>query len=264
MNILNIQHATAFRGTTQVFKNFNLTIPEGQSTAIIGPNGAGKSTLMKMLAREIYPSSGSVEIFGRQRWNIWELKNQLGIVSAEMQQNYLPAATGLSVVLSGFYSSVDTYKHQQFTQVQRATAQQVIHQLGIHTLLDQPFAKMSTGQQRRHLLARALVNDPNCLILDEPTTGLDLQAQFYYLDTIGRLMRGDQSAPSPNAKTVILVTHQIQEIPPEVSHVVLLKNAKVMLYDSKQRALTSQNLSNLFDVPIKVISENGYYQVLPG
>ena len=156
-HILDIRNASVFRGSNKVFDGLSLTIGVGENTAIVGPNGAGKTTLLKVLAREIYPSGGNVTIYGRQRWNVWELRKRLGIVSADLQQNYAASAKGRAVVLSGFYSSVDTFGHQHFSADQFAMADQVAADLGIEQLADVPFARMSTGEQRRHLLASCLL-----------------------------------------------------------------------------------------------------------
>src|SRR6185436_18716177 len=139
----------------------------------------------------------------------------------------------LYVILSGFYSSVGIWEHQEFTTRQVRRAEEVMEDLGITSLQDRMFAEMSTGQQRRFLLGRALVNDPGTLVLDEPTSGLDLQACFHYLDVIRTLMR--------QGKTVILVTHHIHEIPPEITHAILMQGGGVLAEGLKTDVLTNQN-----------------------
>jgi len=128
--------------------------------------------------------------------------------------------------------------------------------LGIEDLKSRQFSTMSTGEQRKFLLARALVHNPEVLVLDEPTSGLDLRACFQYLEIIQDLMN--------TGKNVILVTHHVHEIPPEITRVILLKEAKVVDDGDKTKVLTSKTLSKLFDRPIKIIEENGFYQALPG
>ena len=128
--------------------------------------------------------------------------------------------------------------------------------LGIEDLKSRQFSTMSTGEQRKFLLARALVHDPEVLVLDEPTSGLDLRACFQYLEIIQGLMS--------TGKNVILVTHHVHEIPPEITRAILLKEAKVVDDGDKTNILTSKTLSKLFDRPIKIIEENGFYQALPG
>lgn len=258
-NIIEIKNATVYRGQHRVFDNFSLALESGRNTAILGPNGAGKSTLLKLLARELYPverADSYVRIFGKDRWDVWELRSRFGIVSHELQQQYVGNARGLNVILSGYYSSIDTAWHHQFSDEDTARARRLMDELGILHLQQRMFGEMSTGEQRRFLLGRALINDPATLILDEPTSGLDLRACFQYLDVIRRLML--------TGKTIILVTHHLHEIPPEISHVVLLKNGAVSAQGRKTELLTDQHLSALFETPVTLVQANGFYQAMPG
>jgi iron complex transport system ATP-binding protein len=257
-NILEIKNASIFMGRTKVFNELSLEISSNHSTAIIGPNGSGKSTLLKLLGREIYPvysKNSYVKIFDKERWVVSELKTYIGIVSYSLQQNYSPDAIGLFVVLSGFYGSDGIWSFQTFDDYQIDKANKTIDELGLSNLKHRKFETMSTGEQRRFLLARALVHDPKVLILDEPTSGLDLRASFQYLDTIRRLMS--------DGKKIVLVTHHIHEIPPEISQIVFLKDGKVLANDTKEKLLTGDNLSSLFDTPISVIEKSGYFQTIP-
>jgi iron complex transport system ATP-binding protein len=257
--ILELKNVSAYRGDTRVFENLSLDIAQGENTAVLGPNGAGKTTLLKLLTRDIYPvdAAGSyLRLFGKERWNVWELRRHLGIVSHDLQREYAGHATGLNVVLSGYFSSVDVWAHHRASPAEKDHTMQVIATLGIAALKDKLYATMSTGEQRRFLLARALVSDPDTLVLDEPTSGLDLKACFQYLDLVRGLMR--------SGKTVILVTHHIHEIPPEIHRVVLLKHGRVVADGEKSTMLTNNNLSALFDTPIELAQANGFYQAMPG
>jgi iron complex transport system ATP-binding protein len=257
--IIEIKNATVYRGQHRVFDNFSLALALGRNTAILGPNGAGKSTLLKLLSRELYPveREGSyVQIFGKDRWDVWELRSRFGIVSHDLQQQYVGNARGLNVILSGYYSSIDTAWHHRFSDEDTARAHRVMEMLGVSELKQRLFGEMSTGEQRRFLLGRALINDPATLILDEPTSGLDLRACFQYLAIIRRLMQA--------GKTIILVTHHIHEIPPEISHVVLLKDGTVAAQGPKTELLTDQRLSALFETPVTLVHANGFYQAMPG
>ena len=257
--IIEMKDITVFREGTQVFNGLTLEITRGCSTVILGPNGAGKSTLLKLLTREIYPLEGNgscIRVFGRELWNVWELRAHFGIISSDLQQEYAGHARGMDVILSGYYSSIDTHAHQRFGAKDKERAAKVMDLLGVAELADRPFAAMSTGEQRLFLLGRALINDPEALILDEPTSGLDLKSCFYYLHIVRRLMRA--------GKTVILVTHHIHEIPPEVSRVVFLKGGRVIADGVKTEILTSESLSDLFDTPIKLVRANGFFQAMPG
>ncbi|HEX9870970.1 MAG TPA: ATP-binding cassette domain-containing protein [Candidatus Tectomicrobia bacterium] len=257
--IIEIKHVTAYRGQTRVFNDLSLEIAPRCHTAILGPNGAGKSTLLKLLSREIYPvqRQGSyIRLFGQERWTVFDLRAHFGIVSYDLHHEYLGQVRGLNVILSGYYSSIDTWSHQQFSVEDRARAECIMKRLGVAELKDRSFATMSTGEQRRFLLGRALINDPDTLLLDEPTSGLDLKACFQYLDIVRGLMR--------SGKTVILVTHHIHEIPPEISRVVLLKAGSVVADGEKSQILTSVQLSHLFDTAIELVRTNGFYQAMPG
>jgi iron complex transport system ATP-binding protein len=257
--LIEIKNATVYRGQYRVFNNFSLTLEQGVNTAILGPNGAGKSTLLKLLSRELYPverQDSYVRIFGQERWDVWKLRAQFGIVSHDLQQQYVSNARGLNVILSGYYSSIDTAWHQQFSDEDKTRAHQVMEMLEVLHLQHRLFGEMSTGEQRRFLLGRALINNPSTLILDEPTSGLDLKACFQYLALVRRLMQ--------EGKTIILVTHHIHEIPPEISRVVLLKDGAVVADGRKAEMFAEQPLSALFDTPITLVQANGFYQAMPG
>ncbi len=256
--LLDIRNVHVVRGGRTVLDGFTLRIEEGCNTAIIGPNGAGKSTLLKLVSGELHPvlsDDSHIEVFGKASWNLWDLRTHLGIISYDIQHDYLAGALGLNVVLSGFYASVDVWQHQVFTDEQRAKAAEIIDMLGVGALRDRPFGSMSAGEQRRFLLGRALVNDPRALLLDEPTSGLDVRISFLYGELLRGLMR--------RGTTVLLTTHDIHEIPPEVHRVVLIKSGKVFADGSREEVLTSAVLSSLFDCPLHALSLNGTCQVFP-
>ncbi len=253
MNLIRIENATTWRGTTKVFDRFNLTIPANQNTAILGPNGAGKSTLMRIITKKIYPNPSPdsvVEILDKQRWNVWELRKQLGIVSQDMQHTYRPDVVGFDVVASGYFSSIGIPDHLELEEDQLSRVNELLCELKIESLSSKSIATMSTGEQRRFLLARALVHDPGTLIFDEPTAGLDVPGIFHYLETARRLMQG--------GKTLVTVTHHVHEIPPEVSHLVLMKQGHVMAIGAKSELLNANTMSELFEVPLQVIENEGY------
>jgi len=257
--ILDISRATVYRGDTRVFDNLSFSLSEGQHTAILGPNGAGKSTILKLLAGDVHPvphDDTSVRLFGETQWNVWDIRKRLGLVSHDLQHHYLDGVPGLKVVLSGFYASIGIYAQQEYSYGQMTRADEVLADLGAGELKDRRFGDMSTGEQRRCLLARALVHDPPALVLDEPTSGLDLTATFHYLDLVRQSIR--------KGKTILLVTHHIHEIPPEVQRVVLLKKGKILLDGDKPAVLTEANLTRLFDCPVALTQANGWYQALPG
>jgi iron complex transport system ATP-binding protein len=257
--ILEIQQATVYRGETCVFSDLSFNLRDGEHVAMLGPNGSGKSTLLRLLSGEVHAmpkAETRIVLFGDARWNVWDVRQRIGIVSHDLQRDYLICAEGLNVILSGFYASNDTYEYQQFSKTQIVRAHEVMQELGIESLARRRFGHLSTGEQRRFLLGRALVHDPSVLVLDEPASGLDPKACFQYLD----LLR----AQIAKGKTVLLVTHHLHEIPSEIVRVVFLKDGKIVADGLKSTLLTSDHVSRLFDSQITLVQANGWYQALPG
>jgi iron complex transport system ATP-binding protein len=259
--LIDIHNATIWRGTTRVFDELTLSIAQHERVAILGPNGCGKTTLLKTINRELYPvvADGSwVRILGREHWNVWELRKHIGIVSHDLHNRYTPTTTALEVVVSGFYSSIGVHGTLagQVTREQVATARDVLGVLGIGSLQRTPLGSMSTGQQRRCLLGRALVHEPQTLILDEPTEGLDFAASFDYLSRLGEL--------SLSGHNIVLVTHHLDEIPPEVERIIVLKEGSVVADGDKANVLNSELLSSVYETSIRVTEVDGYFLAYPG
>lgn len=257
--LIDMHKTTVYRGVNKILDNFSLQIPADRSVAILGPNGAGKTTLLQVLMRELYPlrnQDSYIKIMGKDSWNVWELRRNLGFISQDLQNRYLGFVKGIDVVLSGFHSSVGIYSHQEYDQEKVELAKTIMHNLHIEDLSEKEYSKMSTGEQRRFLLARALVSEPSTLVLDEPTSGMDLSATFQYLRLIRTLMK--------NGKQIVLVTHHIHEIPPEIGFLVLLKEGRIMASGEKSELLTAGVMSSLYNTPMKIVSENGYFQAIPG
>ena len=258
--LIEICDATVYRGDTRVFENFSISIEQHEQAAILGPNGSGKTTLLKVINRELYPlrrDNSWVRILGRERWNVWELRSHIGIVSHELQMRYRSDTTGIEVVLSGYLSSIGIHGAlaSKLSAAQKAHAGDIMDELGVGTLANRPLRNMSTGQQRRCLLGRALVHDPDTLILDEPTAGLDLAASFDYLARIRQLVE--------NGKTIVLVTHLLNEIPPEIARVILLRQGQIVADGPKDQVLTEANLRKTYDTDIKVAKIDGYFLAYP-
>lgn len=259
--LIEFRNATVWHGRTCVFEDLNLRIAQHEQVAILGPNGSGKSTLLKTLNRELYPVARDdswIRILGKERWNVWELRSSIGLVSDDLHRRYAPTTTAIDVVCSGFQSSIGTHGILQNRVLPEhlARAHSTLEELGIAELADRSLATMSSGQQRRCLLARALVHRPATLILDEPTAGLDISAAFSYLRQIRRLTEAGQN--------IVLVTHHLNEIPLEVDRVILLKAGRVIGDGSKADILTDGQLSDLYETPVRVARCDGYYLAYPG
>ncbi|MGB7563524.1 MAG: ATP-binding cassette domain-containing protein [Prochlorococcaceae cyanobacterium] len=253
-----LQAVDAYLGPRLVFENLNLRLHLGEHTVVLGPNGSGKSALIKLLARELYPlvkPGSALRIFSSETVNLWDLRARLGLVSTDLQIGYVGRVRAFDVVLSGFFGSVGIGRSQQPTGAQRERVRELMAQLALLDLAERPFAQLSDGQKRRLLLARALVHDPEVLVLDEPTNGLDLRSRHQLLDILRDLAR--------SGTTLLLVTHQIEAIIPEISRCVLLNRGAVVGDGPADELLRDAPLSALFDTPLQVVSAGGYRQVLP-
>lgn len=259
--LIEIKNATIWRGNTCVFENLNLSIAQHERVAILGPNGSGKTTLLKTLNRELYPvarADSYIRILGLERWNVWQLRKRIGVVSQDLQQSYSPTTSALEVVVSGFFSSIGVHGtlRSHVTSGQLAAAATAMRDLGIESLRDTPLKSMSTGQQRRCLLARALVHRPDTLILDEPTAGLDFAASFDYLERLRQLAH--------NGSNIVIATHHLNEIPPEVDRIVLLQSGRIAADGPKKVVLTGECLSEVYRTHVRVAEIDGYYLAYPG
>ncbi|GAA6151956.1 ABC transporter ATP-binding protein [Pseudoteredinibacter isoporae] len=255
--LLEINKVTAFQGNQPVFSGLNLRIQQGEKIAILGPNGAGKSTLLKLLNREIYPvvQAGSfVKINGSETVKVDELRQEIGFVSHDLQASYNVISSALEVVVSGFVGAIGLlYQHYPLEDKHYQMAQQSLGQLGLAHLATRKFHHLSTGQQRRVLLARAMIHQPKTLLLDEPTAGLDVRAAFALLDQL--------SALCAEGRGILLCTHHVEEIIPEIERVILLRDGQIMADGPKSEVLNDVMLSKLYSVPLTLSEHNGYYQL---
>ncbi|MDX1320477.1 MAG: ATP-binding cassette domain-containing protein [Oceanospirillum sp.] len=256
--LAELNNITAFRGDRKVLENFNLTLHEGESVAILGPNGCGKSTLLKLLTREIYhvdkPES-SLLIKGQDRINLMQLREWLGVVSQDLQEFYTPYTKGRDVVASGLLGAIGVHDHLQLTESQQQRVDEVIGQLGLAYLNDTMFQQLSTGQQRRLLLARALIHNPSTLIFDEPTNSLDLQASFELIATMRGLVQ--------SGTNLLIATHHVQEVVPEIERIIFMKDGQIIADGDKTALLTSEHLSDLYGVKLKLMVQDGFYHAYP-
>jgi iron complex transport system ATP-binding protein len=263
--ILQLTGATVVKEGRPVLDNVSLTIASGEHTAIIGPNGAGKSILVSLLTLDQRALASShdaapVRIFGRHNWDLFELRSQLGIVSADLHQLFVNgnsegSITAEAAVLSAFLSSYGILRYGEITDLMRRRANAALAQAGASHLASRTLDEMSSGEARRVLLARALATAPRALVLDEPTTGLDLVARHRFMETVRQLAR--------SGTTLVLITHHIEEIVPEISRVVLLRGGRIIADGTARQNLTSERLSQVFGHPVIVEPAAGYYYARP-
>jgi len=191
--LLSLEHVTVLRGAREqrpALEDVTLEIGAGEHVCILGPNGCGKSTLIKTITRECYPQAregSSISILGRERWNIFELRSKLGIVSPDLLASCTTDATGRDVVLSGFFSSTRIFPHHHPDPEHVRRAREALARLGIAHLAERAVAEMSSGEAKRALIARALVHEPQTLLFDEPSNALDIAAQLQLRNTMREL-----------------------------------------------------------------------------
>ena len=256
--LIHFENVSVQRGSQVILHSVNLSIAPGEHAAILGPNGSGKSTLIKVISRELYPllkpEPWSLQILGRDRWNLFDLRNHLGIVSNDWIAMCTRDYSGYEIVLSGFFGSVGIWPNHTVTQQMEQKAREVMELLEITHLAERNTEEMSSGEARRILIARALVHDPQALVLDEPTNSLDLRAH--------RELRGILRKLAQNGISLILVTHHLPDIIPEIERVILIRQGRVFCDGRKEQVLRAEPLSNLFGIELEVIERGGYYHVL--
>lgn len=258
--LLDIHHATIWRGSTCVLRDFSLRIAQHEHVAILGPNGSGKTTLLKTISRELRPVQNPgtwVRVLGQESWNVWELRKQIGIVSQDLQQDFNPHVQVSDVVLSGFFSSIgldDRHRADlQAEQLERAV--EVMSLLGLQSLAQRKYHTLSTGQQRRCLLARALVHEPQTLVFDEPTSGLDMTASFDLLARVSELVK--------RGRSLLWVTHHLNDIPREIERVIILKDGAIVADGTKAEVLQQDLLRHVYETELKLVEVDGHFLAYP-
>lgn len=260
--VLELDQACVAGEGRLILDHVSARIEEGQHTAILGANGSGKSTLVKLVARQLYPlaredGANSVRVFGRARWHVSQLRSLLGMVSPATQLDYT-TDTPLEVfdaVVSGFFAARGLGLDHQVTTAMRERAHESLELMGASHLIGRSMASLSTGEARRVLIARALVHRPRALLLDEPTAGLDIATRRRFLETLRHLAQ--------QGTTLLLVTHHVDEIIPEIDQVLLLKAGKVMRRGNKAEVLTSAVMSAAFDMPLEVRERGAFFDAAP-
>ncbi len=256
--LIEFREATVLRNQRVALDRLTLSISAGEHVAILGPNGSGKSTLIKAITRECYPLLSSdgpaLRIFGQDVWNVFDLRILLGIVSNDLLQSCTREITGREAVLSGFFSSVELCPYHHVTPDMEARAREVMDLLEIAHLAERDVTEMSSGEARRVVIGRALVHDPKALIFDEPANSLDFHSMRELRSIVSKLARAGTS--------IILVTHHLPDIIPEVERVILLKDGRVFADGPKERILTAGLLSKVFGPEVEVLERDGYYHLL--
>jgi iron complex transport system ATP-binding protein len=256
--LIEYRNVTVSRNNRLVLNGITLAIGQGEHVAILGPNGAGKSFLIRTITRESYHHAGIpgsyVRILGQESWNVFELRNLLGIVSNDLVTACTRSFSGREIILSGFFSSIGIWPHHRVTPAMERKVRGVMHQLEIGHLAERKMNEISSGEARRVLIGRALVHDPQALILDEPSASLDFLAAHELRSMLRKIARAGTS--------IVMVTHNLTDIIPEISRVILLKDGGVFDDGAKEEVLTPASLQRLFGIPLEVVKRDGFYYML--
>jgi iron complex transport system ATP-binding protein len=246
-DVLELVDVTVVRDGRALVDQVSWSVAEGERWVILGPNGAGKTTLLNIASSYLFPTSGTVQILGEKLGSVdvFELRPRIGIAGVALADKLPRRQTVLESVLTAAYGMTATWQ-ESYEQVDEDRARAFLDRLGMSELLDRKFGTLSEGERKRTLIARALMTDPELLLLDEPAAGLDLGGREDLVRRLGRLAR------DPIAPSMIMVTHHVEEIAPGFTHVLMIRQGKVLAAGPLELELTSRNLSLCFGLPLVV------------
>jgi iron complex transport system ATP-binding protein len=256
---IEIDEATVIRSGREVLKGVSLRLGRDERACILGPNGSGKSSIVKLISGELSPlyrEPAAIRLFGQETWDLFALRSRLGIVSDTLQQDQARDESVLVTILSGFFGGVGIPLRTDPSSSMIDKAREVAELLGLQTILDRKASELSSGQMRRVLVARALVHEPEMLLLDEPYASLDIAARYCFRSCVSSLVA--------RGHAIILVTHELSEISPEIERVILMKDGQVFADGPKAEILRTDTISELFGLSLLVTEEGGLYHAQLG
>lgn len=255
MNVVELRDISVVRGGKTILDKVSWSIAPGAHSVLLGANGSGKTTLLKVLTGYEWPTTGSVHVLGEEygECDLRALRQRIGWVSSAMEYHVPREEAAQTVVASGFDATFGVYREIASTELRRCD--ELLEQLGLARLARQPFALMSQGEQKRTLIARALVHKPALLVLDEPCAGLDPVSRVAFLDAVGTL------AQAPGGPTIVLVTHHVEEIRPWITRLLGLREGRAAVQGAVAEALTSESVSRIFGRPCTIMREHGEFRL---
>ncbi|MFI6289805.1 ABC transporter ATP-binding protein [Streptomyces sp. NPDC051018] len=246
-DVLELVDVSVVRDGRALVDDVSWSVKEGERWVIVGPNGAGKTTLLNLASSYLYPTTGSVAILGERLGgvDVFDLRPRIGMAGMAMAEKLPKRQTVLQTVLTAAYGMTATW-HEDYDSVDEERARAFLDRLGMTEYLHRRFGTLSEGERKRTLIARAMMTDPELLLLDEPAAGLDLGGREDLVRRLGRLAR------DPYAPSTIMVTHHVEEIAPGFTHVLMIRQGKVLAAGPVEMELTSRNLSHCFGLPLIV------------
>jgi iron complex transport system ATP-binding protein len=254
--LLEFENVSVEREGTMALRNVTFSIDAGEHVAILGPNGSGKSTLLKTVTRECYPRyplQSSMRIWGEEIWTLFELRATLGIVTNDLVATCTKPYSAMETVLSAFFGSIGIWPNHHVTGPMEQKAREVLEFFEVAHLAERLMTELSSGEARRVVFARALAHNPKALVLDEPSNSLDVRAQREVRDAMRKLAQ--------NGVTVIVVTHHLPDIIPEIERVVALKAGRIFFDGKKEMLLTAAKMEELFETPVQLEAGRGTYHM---
>ncbi|MCL2335170.1 MAG: ATP-binding cassette domain-containing protein [Endomicrobia bacterium] len=249
---IEFKNVSVLRGERRILDGINLNIGTGENAAVIGPNGSGKSTFIKLITGKIYPSYTGDDtvcrLFGQSQWNIHDLRSMLGIVTSELLYDFNNDITGFEAVISGFFSSIGLFDNHHVTDEMKRKAAEMIEFMDVAHLSGKKMETMSSGEAKRFLIARALVNNPKALVLDEPSNSLDIASAVKLHNTMRKI--------SSSGTKIILVTHLASDIIPEIDRFIFFKDGKIFADGHRSEIFNGKVLSKLFGMEVELEEKN--------
>ena len=250
--VLELADVTVRRGQATLIENIDWTVEEDERWVILGPNGAGKTTLLQVASAQIHPTSGVVgildEVLGTV--DVFELRPRIGLTSAALADRIPRSERVHDVVVSASYAVIGRWR-EKYDDLDHERATTLLTELGVAQLRDRTFGTLSEGERKRVQIARALMTDPELLLLDEPAAGLDLGGREDLVSTLSVLAM-DEAAPA-----TVLVSHHVEEIPPGFTHALLMRGGRVMAAGPLERVLTEPVVSATFGMPLQLSYQDG-------
>jgi len=252
--VLSFSNVSVVRGRHQLLKDVTFSVGEDERWVVMGPNGAGKSTLIRIASTRMFPTSGTVDVLGQRmgRVDLSELRPAIGVASAALGREVREEETALNTVVTAAYGMTGRWREHYDPEDERR-ALRLLSQWGAGTLLSRKFVTLSEGERARVLIARALMSDPELMLLDEPAAGLDLAGRE---DLVRRL---GEFAAQPAAPTMVLVTHHLEEIPANFTHALLLGNGGIVASGPLEETMTVANLEAAFGLKLSLTRANGRF-----
>lgn len=252
--VLTFNDVSVVRGRKDLLKDVSWEVKEGQRWIVLGPNGAGKSTLMNIAATRMHPTRGTAQILGETmgRVDVFELRTLIGLSSALVANSIPGNETALNVVLTAAYGMTGRWR-EKYEKLDERRAFGLLHEWGMSTFMNQPFNKLSEGERKRVLIARALMTDPELLILDEPAAGLDLAGREELVAKLTELA-SDEEAPA-----LVLVTHHLEEVPVGFTHILMMRDGEVVAAGEIESTLTEANLQATYGMPLTLRRDGGRF-----